>query len=628
MEIADPLGLTVVCATIGLATYCLACALHVWRKRNREVSPGDQKNLGLRTGLRPVAYILWGLGLAGMAGAVLIHVFLQWEGILGGEQLFVVMKPREDLVLQHVAATQEIQQDAVVARFHPLEREAERPRAEARNARPAARRSVPTQRFLADSQISRELAELAMRQVELEMATKDVVLEASRLKRTTLEERLRKEDEIQKLDIDRQDTRNELDQAAIRLAFKRKQSERKGVLHREQLIATEQLQEGIQEVQVSQSEVAKLEERVKRLDALRSSEERGLETMEIANGTHGEALQRLLDKLGAQLDEVQARRRSLSALTDTMNVVAPFSGRVVYRDPSPTTVPANAPIMVIAPPDGLRVKIRMPYGQMEHLQQAGTVQLRLSPSYHVHREERQFIERRFTGRLLRWKALPDDPGFVVAEFACDPPAEAIREMVSGRQVVAQLRWIPPLFSIPAFTAGAGMVAAACVGVVLLQLMPQRRASPELSVLPPSPASVSNNGAGDEDVTLRALGVDLRELIRRRRLDGNTLPAAEWALGRYQLRAGRLLSVGLAFDSIAAAQLQEWARQLLASAALSDDDADREKVRSFRRLIRLLLAIAAEQHQPMLRRLEAAMAGRALHEHAAPVMMDARGRPSP
>jgi hypothetical protein len=173
-----------------------------------------------------------------------------------------------------------------------------------------------------------------------------------------------------------------------------------------------------------------------------------------------------------------------------------------------------------------------------------------------------------------------------------------------------------------------MVAAAGLGFVLLQLVPQRRASLEPFVTSPLPAGVSTNGNGDEDVTLRALGVDLRELIRRRRLDGNTLPAAEWALARYQLRACRLLSVGVAFDSAAAAELQEWARQLLASAALSDDDTDRDKVRGFQRLIRLLVAIAAEQYRPILRRLEAALAGRAPHEHVAPVVIDARTRSSP
>src|SRR5919108_4978728 len=290
MEFAEPLGLTVVCGTIGLAAYCLACALHVWRKRNRKVLAKNLGDLNLRTRLRPVVYVLCGLGLAGMAGAILSHVFLQWEGVLEGEQLFVVKKPREDLLIQHVAPAREIPQGTVVARFRPLERQAERLSAEGRNARPAVGRSVPTQRFLADSQISRELHEAAMWQVELEMAIKDVSLEALRLKRTTLEERLKKKDEIQKLDIERREARNEANEAAIRLDFKRKQADRKRVLHDEQLISTEQLQEAIQEVQVGESEVAKLEERAQRLDALRSSVERGLETTEIANRSHDQAL--------------------------------------------------------------------------------------------------------------------------------------------------------------------------------------------------------------------------------------------------------------------------------------------------------------------------------------------------
>ena len=615
MEFASPVALIIVSAGIGLAAYCFVCAVDVWRRRNRRASSEQAGRIRAQSRLRRVAYVVCGLGFAGMAGALLMHTFLRWEGILEGEQLFVVTKPREDLLLQHTAAGDEVEEGTVVARFRPLEREAERPKAAAQLERRSSERLLSTQRFLPDSQIGRELQQASSRQLELEMAIKDVVLEASRLKRTTVEEGLLRKDEIEKVEIERQQTGREQDQATVRLAFKRSQAERQRVLHSQQLISTEQLQEALQEVEVREGEVAKLKERFTRLDALRSSVERGLEAMQIANQAHEQALQEELDKLRAQLADAQGGRRSLLAFVETMNVVAPFAGRIVYRDPSPKTVPLNAPIMIIAPRDGLRVKIRMPYREMVHLYSAGTLHFRLPAAYQVSREERKFIERQFPGRLLGWKSLPDDPDFALAEFAGDPPPQAVREIVSGRQVVAHLLWVPPLLSIPAFAVGAGMAAVGCIGALLLQLLPAR------GTLPASPGSYQSspavtpiNGVADEGAALRALGVDLRDVIRLRQMDPKALHAAERALERYEVRASRLMSVGLAFDSTVATQLEDWAHEVSAAAALLHGEDDHQILHLFQRLIQLLRVIVAERHQPLIRRLEQAMAGQAHYAH--------------
>jgi hypothetical protein len=604
MESASPVALIIISGGIGLAAYCFVCAIDVWRRRNRRGS-SEQSGQKHARSLCRVAYAVCGLGFVGMAGALVMHLFVRWEGILEGEQLFVVTKPREELLLQHTATGDEVEEGAVVARFSPVEREAERPNATVQYGRRSSERPLSRQRFLADSQIGRELQQAAARQLELEMAIKDVVLEVSRLKRTTLEEALLKKNEIDKVEIDRQQTGRELHQATVRLAFKRSQAERQRLLHSQQLISAEQLQEATQEVELRESEVAKLQERFKHLDALRSSIERGLETMQIANRSHERALQEQLDKLRAQLADAQAGRRTLVAFVETMNVVAPFSGRIVYRDPSPQTVPPNAPIMIIAPRDGLRVKIRMPGGEMGHLQSAETLHFRLPAAYQVSREDRKFIERLFPGRLLGWKALPYDPDFVLAEFAAEPPPEAVREMVSRRQVVARLLWVPPLLSIPAFVVGANMAGVGCVGVLLLQILPRWGASRRSFPSNHLPPAVTTNGVAHDGAALRALGVDLRDLIRRRQMDGRTLAAAECALERHQVRACRLLSVGLGFDSTIATQLQDWAHDLISGAVSSPHEDDHETFISFQRLIRLLLEIVNEQYQPLIRRLELA-----------------------
>ncbi|HUF19202.1 MAG TPA: HlyD family efflux transporter periplasmic adaptor subunit, partial [Burkholderiales bacterium] len=289
-----------------------------------------------------------------------------------------------------------------------------------------------------------------------------------------------------------------------------------------------------------------------------------------------------------------------------INVVAPFSGRVVYRDPSPTTVAMQAPIAVLAPPDGVRVKIRMPSRQAALLEDAGTVHLRLPRTYHADREERQFMERRFTGRLLTRTPLAHDSGVVLAELAATPPAEAVREMLAGRQIIAQLLWTPPLLSMPAFAAGGAIAALGCMWLLLLHVA--RR--PLLSRAPagePAPAPDTINLPVDHGMSLRALGAEIRNLIAERRADEKTLAAAEWALDRYQVRAVRLLSAGVALDAAACAQLDAWAQEVVASADESDEQEFEEALRGVQRLTRLLGSIAAERYQPALRRVAAVLA---------------------
>ncbi len=102
MESASPVALIIVSGGIGLAAYCFVCAIDVWRRRNQQESfePSGQKHARR---LCRVAYAVCGLGFVGMAGALLMHLFVRWEGVLEGEQLFVVTNAKEGLVQQATA---------------------------------------------------------------------------------------------------------------------------------------------------------------------------------------------------------------------------------------------------------------------------------------------------------------------------------------------------------------------------------------------------------------------------------------------------------------------------------------------------------------------------------------------
>jgi hypothetical protein len=59
--------------------------------------------------------------------------------------------------------------------------------------------------------------------------------------------------------------------------------------------------------------------------------------------------------------------------------------------------------------------------------------------------------------------LNHDPGFVMGELACNPPAEAVRDLASNKTVKARLLWSPPLYNLPLFNLGVALSAIGFVG---------------------------------------------------------------------------------------------------------------------------------------------------------------------
>src|SRR4028118_361509 len=87
----DVLRIALFSAFLGFATFCASYAFHVWRKRNRNNRPAApwMTRLGVAA---------FSGGLIGFAGCWAESRFAQRDGIVGGDELFVVHARRDSNV--------------------------------------------------------------------------------------------------------------------------------------------------------------------------------------------------------------------------------------------------------------------------------------------------------------------------------------------------------------------------------------------------------------------------------------------------------------------------------------------------------------------------------------------------
>ncbi|MFH1922330.1 MAG: hypothetical protein ABIP48_20905, partial [Planctomycetota bacterium] len=260
-------------------------------------------------------------------------------------------------------------------------------------------------------------------------------------------------------------------------------------------------------------------------------------------------------------------------------------------------VRANDPLLVLAPPDGLRFGVRLPRWAKQPLEEAGTVHLQLLEDLHGD-EERRFVECRFSGHLAAWKELPDLPGFGVAELACEPPTEAVRLLTSGEQIAAQLVWRPPLHTVPVFALSAllaGISAAAWVLTGWFVRAEKTESSPPLFQRDAVERAVPDASTefGAEGTMLRMLGSRLRESIERGQLDANLVAAAEWALDRHHARAVRLLALGLGNGRELCDHLERLVEKCVDAHRSNGSQSQRHSVETFSRLMRVLRVISPD-----------------------------------
>ena len=445
----------------------------------------------------------------------------------------------------------------------------------------------------------------------------------------------RRELEIGKLEA-------EFEQARSALQLCRDDHARSATLRERKAVTEQQHAEKESELEGLQIEVRKLQEQLQQTREQKAELEQGLARSErLSEQQAGDlresiaAVEDRLEQVGLSQGELQRRReedlrrakrhreeslkkmavetaqteRQLDAQQERLEKRAPFAGQVAYRAAAPGNANSHDPLIVLSPPGGLRLHIRLPGWMKPPLEDTAEASWKLLEDLERD-EQRRFVESRFTTRLHGWKDLAAHPGYGVAEFTCDAPAEALRLLARGEQIAARLVWRPPLHAMPAFMMS--MVVASVAAMAWVATHAQTKSEPTRSA---PPGSVNGHGAirelstefGAEGELLRLLGTQLREMTVRGELDVNIIAAAEWALARHRDRAVRLLSLGLDDGDDLCNHLEMLVKSIEEGEPSSNGHATGERAVALRRLVDVLRAAAPDGCYERIRRISRKLA---------------------
>lgn len=345
----------------------------------------------------------------------------------------------------------------------------------------------------------------------------------------------------------------ELEQRKTEAHVAAEQSERAQINVRDLARQKKQLtedQQRLQQVNQSEaasiaSEIAGLDERLKALPQEQTPLRRQLEAdLSAAKDRRSATVQ----QIDLEFEQCSAR---LAALEKQFVVTAPMAGHLAYRDPAPNSAFGDQPLCVLSPPQGFIFQLRLPATEVSSLRRAGEMMLELPEP---------LVERRFVGHLLRSQPLDHDSRHVLAELACDPPAEVVRDLADGKRVSATLHWQPPLYTSPLSWIAAIVFALGA----MLWVVQRRMARADLA---PATAHPPTNGAAAVGITagvnaepaamglvaagasFRQMGVRLRENLLMGQADAQLLAAIEWALDRQPLRAGAAIRAALGDEDL-------------------------------------------------------------------------------
>lgn len=506
------------------------------------------------------------------------------DGLLVGHDLLTVRLPKE-MQLGELAVGPDIRAGQVLARFTSpqLEGEAADLRLKGQILQ-AERRIALGQPVLPDAQLETRLQESDIERRHLQ-ASRDQLLPAHDLvEREAAQQSAENAQKLAQLDSDlnlaRKDedlatarqkladlllndtehklsggaaSHEELEQRRTEARVAAEQSERAQIKVRDLSQQKKQLtedQQHLQQVVQTQaaslaSEIAGLNDRLKALPQEQGPLRRQLEAdLSAAKDRRSATLQ----QIDLEFEQCGAR---LAALEKQFVVTAPIAGHLAYRDPAPSSAFGDQPLCVLSPSEGFSFEMRLPASEVASLRRAGEVTLELAEP---------LVERRFLGHLLRTRPLEHDSRHVLAELACDPPAEIVRDLADGKRVSATLHWQPPLYISPLSWA------AALVFVISGLLWALQRRS-HLANSPPTTTAPNRNGAtavginaggsaepaamgfASASATFRQLGMRLRENLLAGEADGQLLAAIEWALDRQPLRAASAIQAALGDEDL-------------------------------------------------------------------------------
>lgn len=631
----DPavLRFALISGLFGFAAFCVSYALLVWRRRNRAVAG---PRFSPARALRRWSACLVLVGILTMGITVAVRELDRAEGVLSSDGLYAIRMPDDAYCVTYLAEAEQVREGDLVARLESPAAEAQVQQLELQCQRLEKERDALRLRALdLDHELVRHHQNSITLSNQLRASIGQLLPEHESVTRQATTEQLTRREKIAKLEVDIAWHQGELAQANSRRDFVARELERAMQLVGRNAVAQSEVDARKEQQRDADAEVANLEKRIEGMREEKTQLEKSLAEIAQLAAQQRQTLVAELDRARSdylalesqapdwtaklevdlkrardlrqreleQLDlKIQECRAEAAGVQKTLSLRAPYDGRVVYCDPSPRSAERHQPLFVLARNPGFRLQVRLPRSQLDALRQAGDVTWGL-----VDRS----VEPYFGGTFLDARPLPRKPRYVVAELACQPPKDAIRDLLDGQRIVARLQWRPPLATLQIFRVGARLGLAGLAGWVVSLFGYARRPSQErrakecvsgprphagfavpttsTAVWAPSPDGSETELDGLESGSVAAihelLGERLREAILRNHVDRELISAVQWALDRHHFRAVRQLRIGLGRDD----ELEARVRRLCSESRSHGDNGSTPR-RDREQLLQVLNAI--------------------------------------
>jgi HlyD family secretion protein len=482
-------------AIIGLLVYCSLHVFHVWRKRNSR--PGNGPSRGGAT--RKLAWIVLFVGLVLLPSAWILRELNRSEGVLTGEDLFVV-RASEDLTVQWLQERESVAAGEALAHFGSAPQSARADEARARLARAEAEEQVLTFSPLApDPELTRRHQAAAQERAQAEQELGHAIAAAEAADRDVNAQYVAKKEALARLERTLTEKRKDLERATIRVSHARElisayaelraRGTISGTEYQEQQRAlsdatvevaalAQELKDGLKEKELVQAHLLKLESSVKEPAGPLANQVAGLQTrVKKLQAEEAEWKARLEQDVNrcAKLREaekaqaaarVREQKAGLTGLVGEQDVRAPFAGRIAFRAASPNAVRQRGSLLVLGPENGFLLTARLPQAEANALRNGGEVMLELGDDG---------PERRVPARFRGVTTLANEPEHAALQLECQPPPEVVRRLADGERLTFTFAWHPPLLGMWPFRAGILLASVGLVGLFLTRRQPITKA---------------------------------------------------------------------------------------------------------------------------------------------------------
>jgi hypothetical protein len=436
LEGKELLRLAIIGGVLGFAVFCASYSLLVWRRRN--VINDRQPSR-----VRRFAYVCIISGTIGLLGTWAFSQLEKRDGIVQGSDLYVV-HARQDVAAVHLTPREEVQDGDVIAEFvlpanqrqrtlNDLQQAHAQMRAEAARAQSLVVDQALVQR---EAQTRSQIAQKEGFIFDLKKSQREVEKARAVLLTEWIREKKQIELEVARLlPVRPGDVELELNKRHLVI------TSFQGRLHsleERYNVSDARLSEQLRDIQ---DDIAKLGASVKADEAQLAEIQELLRVDQIRAKL---AVEREAETTRIEASIVTAERERF---VDMTQMKAPFSGRIVFRHPTPELAPEGVPILALSAGPGFVAQIRMPRVEADQIASSGKeVLLGL---------ERPVLHNIITGHFIRAEPLSLEDGQAIAFFECALPSEVVASFgnLPGR-VGVNLLWSPPLLSNFEFQASA------------------------------------------------------------------------------------------------------------------------------------------------------------------------------